>query len=402
MDAHRVWAEIDLDALAHNLEVIRRRAGPRVAVMLVVKADAYGHGAVAVAHHALRSGTAMLGVGTSAEALELRAAGILAPILVLGTIVDDEAALALRHGVHIALHSSDRCHMLQRLAASLGVRAQVHLKIDTGLGRLGVLPERALELLLEIHGSDHLELAGIMTHIGSGLGALDPTASQQLAVFEDLLAAARAGRLLGKALVHAANSACIFTGLGPTYDLVRPGIGAYGVLPGRLAPGTGLRAVMSLKTQIVFLKDVPEGAPVGYDASWRAPRRTRIATIPVGYNDGLCWRLSNRGEALVRGRRAPIVGRISMDYTTIDVGRIPGVAVGDRVTLIGEQGQESIGLEEVAEKAGTIPYEVACSVGKRVKRIYRGGEVLLSPRTSTSLPPRTLLEKERSASGALE
>jgi alanine racemase len=380
VDARRVWAEIDLDALAHNLELIKGRAGPRVSVMLVVKADAYGHGAVAVAHHALRAGIAMLGVGTSAEALELRAAGILTPILVLGTIVDDEAALALRNDVHIALHSSDRCQMLHALAKGLGRRAKVHLKIDTGLGRLGVLPGRALELLEQIRRSDHLELAGIMTHIGSGFGALDPTASQQLAVFEDLLAAARKAGLLGGALVHAANSACIFTGLGPAYDLVRPGIGAYGVLPGRLAPEAGLRPVMALRTQVVFLKDVPGGAPIGYEGTWRAPHRTRIATLPVGYNDGLSFRLSNRGEALVRGQRAPIVGRISMDYTTLDVGHIPGVAVGDPVTLIGRQGAESIGLEEVAERAGTIAYEIACSLGKRVERVYRGGDVVLTPK----------------------
>jgi alanine racemase len=144
---------------------------------------------------------------------------------------------------------------------------------------------------------------------------------------------------------------------------------------------------MALKTQVVFLKDVPEGAPIGYEGTWRAPRRTRIATLPVGYNDGLSFRLSNRGEALVRGRRAPIVGRISMDYTTLDVGHIPGVGVGDPVTLIGRQGAESIGLEQVAERAGTIAYEIACSVGKRVERVYRGGEVVLTPQPPP--PPAT-------------
>jgi alanine racemase len=332
----------------------------------------------------------MLGVGTSAEALELRAAGIRAPILVLGTIVDDEAAQALRNEVQIALHSADRCQMLQSLAAALGVRARVHLKIDTGLGRLGVLPGRALELLAQVQASDHLELAGVMTHVGSGLGGLDPTTSQQLQVFEDLLAAARLRGLLGAARVHAANSACIFTGVGAGHDLVRPGISAYGVLPERLGPSPELRPVLSLETQVVFLKDVPAGAPIGYDGTWRAPRPTRIATIPVGYNDGLSWRLSNRGEALVRGQRAPIVGLVSMDYTTVDVGHIAGVRVGDRVTLIGSQGEQTIGLEELARRADTIPYEIACSVGERVERIYRGGEVELVPQPApASAVPRS-------------
>ena len=379
MDTHRVWAEVDLDALTHNLGVIKRRIGPRTGVMLVVKADAYGHGAVAVAHHALRCGISMLGVGTSKEALALRAAGIRAPILVLGTIVDDEATQALSHEVHIALHSADRAYMLERLAAELGVRARVHLKIDTGLGRLGVLPERALELLEVIRASDHLELTGVMTHISSGLGTRDPVTSQQLSIFDDLLEAAREADLMGDAVVHAANSACIFTALGSRYDLVRPGLAAYGVLPRRLDPCHELAPVLSLHTQVVFLKDLPQGAPVGYDGTWRAARRTRTATIPVGYNDGLPWRLSNRGEALVRGRRAPIVGRVSMDYTTLDVGHIPGVEVGDRVTLIGSQGSDAIGLEEVARKVDTIPYEIVCSVGERVERIYRGGEVVLTP-----------------------
>jgi alanine racemase len=402
MDAYRVRAEIDLDALTHNLAAIRRRVGPRIAVMLVVKADAYGHGAVAVAHHALRCGIAALGVGTSAEALELRRSGVRAPILVLGTIVDDEAADALRHDVHIALHSEDRCESLQELARALKHPARVHLKIDSGMGRLGVLPNRALDLMERICASSHVELRGVMTHIGSAIGALDPTTSQQLAVFEDLVSAARAAGLLGDAWVHAANSACIFTGLHARGDLVRPGISAYGVLPAHLSEEGELLPVMSLATQVVFLKDLPRGAPVGYEATWRAPHPTRIATLPVGYNDGVSWRLSNRGEVLIRGRRAPIVGRVSMDYTTVDVGHIPGVSVGDRVTLIGRQGEERIGLEEVARRADTIPYEIACAVGKRVERTYHGGEVTLFPAPRPASAEAGHTQEQRSARAIIE
>lgn len=372
MDAYRAWAEIDLDALSHNLARIAVRTGPQVRTMLVVKADAYGHGAIAVGHHARHCGVRAFGVGASSEALELRHSGLRSRILVLGTIVDEEASTVLRHGIEIAVHSSDRRRFLQELASRLGLIARVHLKVDTGLGRLGVLPHKALELLEEIKASSHLELAGVMTHMAAPDGALDAHTHEQLAVFDRVLAEARERSLLG-GWVHAANSACVFTG-APLYDCVRPGISAYGVLPGALPGADELRPVMSLHSQVVFLKDLPKGATVGYGGTWTTQRPTRIATIPCGYNDGVVWRLANVGEVLVRGARARIVGRVSMDYTTIDVGDIPGVSVGDRVTLVGVQGAERITLEDVANAAGTIPYEISCSIGKRVQRLYVGGE----------------------------
>lgn len=383
VDAYRVWADVDLDALAHNLAVIRELAGDRVAVMLVVKADAYGHGALAVAHHAVRCGVAALGVGTSAEALELRHGGVRVPILVLGTIVEDEAAAALRHGIHIGLHTTDRAIELQSLGKRLDLRAKVHLNIDTGMGRLGMPPERALDLLALVRDSSHLELSGVMTHISSPRGALDPSTTGQIERFEAVLAEARPAGLLG-GWIHAANSACVFTGLDPLYDVIRPGISAYGVLPGGLPHAERLEPVLSLRSQVVFLKDVSEGTPIGYGSTFRAPAPARIATIPVGYNDGVPWRTGNLGCVLVRGQRAPIVGRVSMDYTTIDVTDVRDVRVGDRVTLIGRDGEAFLGLEEVAEQAGTIPYEITCSVGKRVQRVYQGGEDSILPR-----PPRT-------------
>jgi alanine racemase len=389
VDAHRAWTEIDLDALAHNLGRIRARIHPASAIVLVVKADAYGHGAVAIAHRALACGVEALGVGTSAEALELRAAGILAPVLVLGTIVDEEASLCLRHGVHIALHSQDRARMLAELAGRLNTRARVHLKVDTGMGRLGVRPERALDLLRAIHQSEHMDLCGVMTHVAATEGAECPSAIEQIAQFDALLRRARSeGLELGR--VHAANSACVFTNLGVNYGAVRPGLSAYGILPGGLPGADELRPVLSLHSQIVFLKDLPQGAAVGYASTWRAGRTTRVATLPIGYNDGLCWRLGNQGEVLVRGQRAPIIGRVSMDYTTLDVTHIPGVEVGDRVTVIGTQGDQSIDLEELAERAGTVPYEIACTVGRRVARIYRGGEqpifAAVAPRAEPGIP----------------
>jgi alanine racemase len=372
VNAYRVWAEIDLDAVTHNLAVIRRRAGPGVRVMLVVKGDAYGHGAVAVANHAVRCGVAALGVGSSAEALELRASGLRVPILVLGTIIDEEARDCLRHGIELALHSSDRCAMLQDLARRLGLRARVHLNVDTGMGRLGILPGKAVELLRAIRQSSHLELAGVMSHISSPEGALAASTAEQARSFERVLRAARAENLLA-GWIHLANSASVFTGLRPRYDTVRPGISAYGILPHDL-PGAGdLRPAMSLRTQIVFLKDVPPGATIGYASTFKAEKTTRVATLPIGYDDGVSWRLSNRGEAIVCGRRARIIGRISMDYTTIDVTHVPGAKVGDVATLIGSDGGETISVDDVAQRAETISYEVVCAVGKRVRRTYVGG-----------------------------
>lgn len=378
MSAYRVWAEIDLDAMTHNLAVIRRKAGPGVRIMLVVKADAYGHGAVAIANHAVRCGVAALGVGTSAEALELRASGIRLPILVLGTIIEDEARDCLRHGIELALHSSDRCALLQDLSKRLGLRARVHLNVDTGMGRLGVLPGKALELLRAIRGSSHLELAGIMSHVSAPEGAFSATTAQQARLFESVLREARMENLVA-GWIHLANSASVFTDLRPRYDTVRPGISAYGILSPDL-PGSGdLRPVMSLKSQIVFMKDLPAGANVGYGSTWTAERTTRVATLPVGYDDGVSWRLSNKAEVLVGGRRAPVIGRISMDYTTIDVTQVPGAKVGDLATLIGTDGGETITVDEIARLADTISYEIVCAVGKRVRRTYVGGTEIELP-----------------------
>jgi len=370
MDAFRAWADVDLDALDQNLAAIRTAVGEKVVIMLVVKADAYGHGAVAVAHHAARSGVGAFGVGTASEALELRRAGICEPILVLGTIVDEEVTACLHHGIHIGLHSTSRCRALQQLAAAQGREALVHLNVDTGMGRLGVLPERALELLREIRAASHLTLAGVMTHISSPSGEARSGICEQTRRFEQVLEEARADDLLG-GWVHMSNSAGLFSGTSPLFDAVRVGISAYGVAPAEATWGDDLLPVMSLRTRIVFLKDLPAGSTVGYDGTFELDSQRRIATLPVGYNDGVPWRLSNRGAVLVRGHRAPIVGRVSMDYTTVDVTDIPGVEVNDVATLIGSDGGDRILLREVAAEAETIPYEVACSIGKRVARLFR-------------------------------
>ncbi len=371
MHPHRAWAEIDLDAFAGNLREIRRRVGRR-RIVLVVKADAYGHGAVPLVHHALRCGVEAFGVGDSSEALELREAGVRAPILVLGTIVEGEERSIVEHGIEVGIHAADRVRSLRTTAAAARREVGVHLNLDTGMGRLGVFPERARTVLEEIRRSKALRLAGIMTHLSSRQGWRDRFTAEQVERFEKFLDLATLLGVRG-ASVHLANSAAIFTGLPDLHDAVRPGIAAYGVLPRRLSEGTKLRPVLSLRTQIVFLKDVPAGTSVGYDRTFVTVRPTRIATIPLGYHDGLPWNLGNRGEALVRGARVPIVGAVSMDYATLGVGGIPGVRIGDVVTLIGRDGAEEITAEEVAGRAGTIAYEIVCGIGRRVRRVLVGG-----------------------------
>ncbi|WP_419191672.1 alanine racemase [Engelhardtia mirabilis] len=380
MNVPRVWAEIDLAALEHNLRAIRARIGPAVELILVVKADAYGHGAVAIARRAAALGVIAFGVGTVEEALELGAAGIRGRMIVLGTIVDEEAEPALRGGVELGVHSADRVRMLSALAVKLGLTARVHLNVDTGMGRLGSGPARALELLEEIHASPGLELAGSMTHVASSRGADDPGTAAQLRSFDQYLGPARERGLL-RGWTHVANSACIFTGLEPRFDAVRPGIAALGMLPaemGVIPAGGGrleaLRPVLSLRSQVVFFKDVEPGTPIGYGGTWRATRRSRIATLPVGYNDGVPWRLGNRGRALIRGCEVPIVGRVSMDYTTIDITDAPGADVGDVVTLIGRDGERELSASCLADEAGTIPYEITCSIGRRVPRMIVEGD----------------------------
>lgn len=395
MDAFRAWTELDLDALSQNLDLIRRRAGAGTRVMLVVKQDAYGHGAVAVAHHALRCGVASFGVGTSGEALELRRAGIRLPILILGTVVEEELDACLRHEVHIGLHSMDRVHSLAALARAQGQVAKVHLNVDTGMGRLGVPPARALDLLAAIASEESLSLEGVMSHFAPTNGLLDPFGRAQVHRFEEVLLAARERDLISGE-VHMANSAGIFTGLRGTvafgpFDTVRPGISAYGALPPEIPGADELSPVLTLKSRVVFLKDVPAGTPVGYGSTWRSEEATRIATLAIGYGHGLPWRFSG-GEVLLGGRRAPIVGRISMDYLTVDVGHLEGAKVGDVATLIGTDGDETITLHELARATDSIPHELSCALG-RLPREPRGGEELTVPaqkpeeRTSAPVKP---------------
>jgi alanine racemase len=378
VDTTRAWAEIDLDALTHNLRIVRRSVGTGVAVILVAKANAYGHGAIAIAHHAFAAGVQAIAVTTCAEAVELRESGVSGRVLVMGAVLGDEALAALELGCEISIPSAELLRMLESTAQRLGRVARVHLKIDTGMHRLGVPPSGALPLLERIRESPHLELAGVMTHIAATDGTLSGGAQEQIQPFLEVLEPARErGLLRGRQVwVHAANSACVLTGMRPLFDAVRPGACAYGLSPHPHIDGSELRPVMSVRTKIVHMQEIAEGSRVGYGGTWTARRRARIATLPVGYDDGVDWRLGNRGAVLVRGTRAPIVGRISMDYTTVDVTDVPCPRLGEGVTLLGADGAERIRAEDLAAVVGGIPYEVTCSIGKRVRRVFLGGDAL--------------------------
>jgi alanine racemase len=376
MDAPRVWAEVDLDAIAANLSLIRSRIPPYTRVLAVLKADAYGHGAVRVARRLRQEGVDMIGVGDSSEAIELRQAGVEGDILILGAVIASEAARVIRHDISVSVHSFDRVRLLEKAARAMGRRLRVHLKIDTGMGRLGVSPSVARELARRIHSSAHLSLEGICTHLSCADEPDGRFSGEQVRRFRRVLMEIRELDRIDPEYVHAANSAAIFHGAdgqSPCFDLIRCGIALHGINPG-FRGADELRPALSLRTQVIFLKDHAEDTPIGYGRTHRTGRPSRIATLPIGYNDGYPYALAGRAEVLVRGRRAPVVGRISMDYATVDVTDIPDVVVGDRVTLVGRDGDDEILMTDVARWAGTIPYEIPCRFGRRVARLYRPEE----------------------------
>ena len=367
MQNRRVWAEIDLDALTRNLRQVRSLAGEGKGVMAIVKANAYGHGAVPVAWHLASQGVNALGVGDSQEAIELRRAGISIPIVILGAIVHGELADVVDDEIAVTVHSSERVRRLARGARRARRHVSVHLKVDTGMGRLGCAPSRAAELARLIAGSEFLSFDGLCTHFASARD--EASTARQVDTFEEVT------RAIEDADVpvpprHAAASGAILRRVAGHLDMVRPGLALYGVAP---APelAEGLTPVLTLKTQVIFLKDFERGMPLGYEGTHVATKRSRVATLPVGYNDGYPFRLSGRGAVLIRGQRAPVVGRVSMDYLMVDVGGIAGVSVGDEAVLIGRAGDAEVTAAELAAQAGTIPYEIFTRLGKRVVRAYR-------------------------------
>jgi alanine racemase len=364
-------AEVSLEHLRHNLTELARVA--QVPVWAVLKADAYGHGAKAVARTLERAGARGFCVALIEEGIELREAGILAPILVMGSHYTSAWAELLRHQLTPVLSRIDQIEALAEEVRERGGAAfGVHVKIDTGMARLGVPLSELADFAAALVRRPELRLDGVMTHFASAESdAL--FVGQQLALFErgtELLA--RMGLVVR--MRHAANTAALLAHPQARLDLVRPGIGLFGMAPG-IVGTEGLRPVMRVRSEVISLRSLSRGASVGYGATFRAARESRIATIPMGYGDGLSRALSNRGHVLVRGRRALIAGAVSMDLTSVDVTDIPGVQIGDEVVVLGSQegplGSDTVSAEQIAAQTGTIAWEVLTAVSRRVPRFYR-------------------------------
>jgi alanine racemase len=372
-------AEIDLAALRHNLRLIRRAAGS-ARVWSVLKADGYGHGASAVARTLERAGVDGVAVALLEEGIELRDAGIRAPILVMGGYYGDAYEDLLANDLVPVVYHEGHFDALARATRTRGLadRVHVHLKVDTGMGRLGVAPSELPRLLEYAASFPQIEIDGLMTHLACADVAGDEGAesvAEQLALF-DRTRAVIAQHGIKPRYVHAANTAALFRGdIDSRFDAVRPGIALFGVAPG---PSVDLRPTLKLRSEIVALRTVETGAGIGYGSTWRAPRTSIIATVPVGYADGLPRSISEgraRGAMLVRGKRAPIVGVLSMDLATIDVTDIPGARIRDEVVALGTQrgpfGEATITVDELAREAGLIPWDVMTSISRRVPRFYR-------------------------------
>jgi alanine racemase len=368
-------ARVDLAALADNYRRLREAVGPRVGVVAVVKADAYGHGAVPVARLLEGLGVRGFGVATVEEGLELREAGVRAPVLVMGAAFGrDHREVIERELTPIVGDPGDVERFASAARAAGRVRQSIHVKIDTGMSRLGVTVARFGDLLRQCARQPSIRVDGLATHFASADEADPAPTEEQLARFILCLDQARA---MGAdpQVIHAAASSAALRFPRTRFDLVRPGIVLYGALPSLhlVEHDPGIRPVLSLHTRVNALRDLPAGTGVSYGGTFTLARPSRIATIPVGYADGYPRALSNRGMALVRGRRAPIVGRVCMDLTMIDVTEIPGVETGELVTLLGGEGPEAIRPEELAAWADTIAYEILCGISRRVPRIYLAG-----------------------------
>ncbi len=365
------YAHVDLTSLVHNLAVIKQRLSGSCGILAIVKANAYGHGADKTARALVQQGVTRLAVVSVNEGAALREAGITADIVVLGTVSDDQLPEMLACRLTPVVSDIRRLPALANAAAAKNLALPIHVKIDTGMGRLGLSPDEAVALFDQVETLKTLRVEGVMTHLADADGKTAEQTEQQLARFRDALALLRS-RGATFPLVHAANSAALVRFPDAHFSLVRPGIMLYGyhTLPPSVA-ALDLRPVLTLKTTVGQLRTIPPGAPVSYNGTFVAARRTRIAVLPVGYADGYNRRLSNRGAVLIHGRRAPVVGLVCMDMTMVDVTDIPDVQVEDEVVLIGRQGDEAIWADEIAEWTGTIPYEVLCCIGPRVPRIYR-------------------------------
>jgi alanine racemase len=370
------WAEVSLEALRLNFRAVRSYVGEGVSICAVVKADAYGHGAAACARALESEGPHWFGVTGTEEAMALRRAGINGRLLLMTGIWKGDEDEVVANRLTPVVWEPWHVETLESAAAKRDAVLPVHLKIDTGMTRLGVTLEDLAAICRLLASSPHLKLEGVSTHFAT---VRDPEKTQrQAALFEKGLAILSANGL-APALVHMANSAAVLSESKSWKNMVRPGIALYGYsrTPAKDAPAPGqtstpvLRPVLSWKTRVIAVKKVPAGREIGYGGTFTTRQASRIAVLPVGYADGFQRLLSNHGRVIVRGEYAPVVGCVSMDLTTIDVTQVPGIEIGDEVILLGKTNGKKVDAREHARICATIPYEILCSISKRVPRIYR-------------------------------
>jgi len=366
---YRSWVEVDLGHFAANWAEMKRLVGPGVKILQVVKADAYGHGAIEISNAALRNGASALGVANADEGVQLRVSGITAPVLILSPATGSEIDQIIKYNLTPSVSDLAFAREFQKKAHKARIRAPLHVEVDTGMGRGGTIHTEACRTIREVSSFPNLSLEGIFTHFSES-EILSCYNDLQWLAFRELLDKLETGGIRIP-IRHISNSGAILNYPDCHLDMVRPGIISYGIYPSPATRGkAALNPVMSFKTRVVLVKEFPEGCGIGYGRTFITRQPTRIATIPVGYGDGLGWPLSNQGEALIRGKRVPIAGRISMDMCTLDISQLPECCVGDEVVLMGEQGGERITADEIAAKVHSISYEILCALGKRAPRVF--------------------------------
>lgn len=377
LSARPTWIEINLDHLTSNLQEIKAAIGPATQIMAVVKADGYGHGAVAIAEAALKAGASSLAVAFVEEAVGLRRAGIDAPVLVLGYTDPIHFHSLIEYRLTPTVFSLQTALELSKRAAAEKLIMPVQLKVDTGMGRIGFLPKEFVDAAYRISRMPGLKIEGVFTHFSSS-DEEDQTYTREQKLLFDRMIDHCNDKGIAFPLIHAANSAAAMAYPDSRYNLIRFGISLYGCYPaeGIFKYRFKLRPILTFKSRVVMVKEVPPGTAISYGCTYRTNKDSIIATVPVGYADGYSRLLSNKGLVLIRGRRAMVVGRVCMDHLMVDATHIPGVRRGDEVVLYGRQGDEEIMIEEMAGLIDTVNYELLCIINKRVPRFYfKGGKL---------------------------
>ncbi len=357
---------VDLSAISHNVSVIRKIIGDKCLLMAVVKSDGYGHGAIEIAKTSVHGGADWIGVSDVQEGAALRAAGLTAPILVFGLVRPEEAEQVIENGLRPTITDMETIRSLDKAANRQGRRASVHLKVDTGMGRIGIKPEQVLAFLEGTKCYANIEMEGIYSHLSSADSENDEYTLMQIRLFNDLLYKLRL-KGMGFRVKHLANSAATYHFPQSFFDLVRPGIMLYGLYPEAIGRNSiDLRPAMALRSRISYIKHVPAGTAIGYERTFVTSRGTKVATVPLGYGNGFSRLFSNKGKVSVRGQSVPIIGNICMNAFMVDVSEIDGIQLWDEVEIFGPE----ISVHEVARTMGTIVQEIVTTLGRIIPRCY--------------------------------